>query len=301
MRYLLYESDRPVSTDYYYECRKTTNDHFPKIYAHTHDFYEIYIYLSGPVKLFIEDRIYNVKRGDIVVVPPFTIHQLLPASPDAINQEYDRIYMYITTACLSSFQFNEHSLLQPFELAKQRKRYHFQISDSHDFEQIFQCMMAVYQNSNTEFYGKEMLNRAQILQGVTLLNKHILSDMEPRKTTHVNPLIDKVLSYINENYAQPLTLESIASHFFMNKYTLSKLFKMQTDRTLHNYILLKRITMAKQKITEGCAPSAVYLEVGFKDYSTFYRAFLKMEKISPKEFARFTHPQNDEPTSISLE
>ena len=59
--------------------------------------------------------------------------------------------------------------------------------------------------------------------------------------------------------------------------------------------------MAKQKITEGCAPSAVYLEVGFKDYSTFYRAFLKMEKISPKEFARFTHPQNDEPTSISLE
>ena len=47
--------------------------------------------------------------------------------------------------------------------------------------------------------------------------------------------------------------------------------------------------------------SFLFLEVGFKDYSTFYRAFLKMEKISPKEFARFTHPQNDEPTSISLE
>ena len=31
-------------------------------------------------------------------------------------------------------------------------------------------------------------------------------------------------------------------------------------------------------------PSVVYQDVGFRDYSTFYRAFLKMEKISPKEW-----------------
>lgn len=292
MRYILHESDHPVSTDYYYECRKITNDHFPKIYTHTHDFYEIYIYLSGSVKLFIEDRIYKVKRGDIIVIPPFTIHQLLPISPDQAEHEYDRIYLYVSTACLSSFQFNEHSLLQPIERAAKEKRYHFHIADPTDFERIFDSMMAIYQNSKTEFYGKEMLNRAQILQSITLLNKHILSDIEPRKTTHINPLIDEVLSYINEHYMESLTLESVAAHFYLNKYTLSKLFKKQTDRTLHNYILLKRISIAKQKITEGTAPSAVYYEVGFKDYSTFYRAFLKMEQISPKEFARFSQQAN---------
>ena len=119
MRYLLHESDHPISTDYYYECRKTTNDHFPRVLAHTHDYYEIYIYLSGSVMLFIEDRIYKVKRGDIIVIPPYTIHQLLPTSEEQLNDEYDRTYMYITPACLSSFQFNEHSLLEPFELAKE--------------------------------------------------------------------------------------------------------------------------------------------------------------------------------------
>jgi len=40
-------------------------------------------------------------------------------------------------------------------------------------------------------------------------------------------------------------------------------------------------------------PSAVYQDVGFRDYSTFYRAFLKMEKISPKEFARFCSDKKD--------
>ena len=33
--------------------------------------------------------------------------------------------------------------------------------------------------------------------------------------------------------------------------------------------------------------------LGFRDYSTFYRAFLKMEKISPKEFARFCSDKKD--------
>lgn len=98
MRYLLHESDHPISTDYYYECRKTTNDHFPRVLAHTHDYYEIYIYLSGSVMLFIEDRIYKVKRGDIIVIPPYTIHQLLPTSEEQLNDEYDRTYMYITPA-----------------------------------------------------------------------------------------------------------------------------------------------------------------------------------------------------------
>ena len=153
--------------------------------------------------------------------------------------------------------------------------------------------MGIYQNSKTDFYGKEMLNRAHILEAVTLLNKHILLDMKPRKATHVNPLIDKILSYINEHYKEDLSLEQLAGHFYLNKFTLAKLFKEQTDRTVHNYIILKRISMAKQKITEGMLPSAVYQDVGFRDYSTFYRAFLKMEKISPKGFARFCSDKKD--------
>lgn len=78
MRYILRESERPLAGDYYYEATKTTNDHFPDIPAHTHNFYEIYIFRTGSVKLAIEDKIYNVRRGDIIVIPPFTIHQLLP-------------------------------------------------------------------------------------------------------------------------------------------------------------------------------------------------------------------------------
>ena len=132
-----------------------------------------------------------------------------------------------------------------------------------------------------------MMNRSGITKLVTLINKHIFMDMGPKKVTHVNPVIDKILSYINDNYASPLSLDDLAARFYINKFTMTKLFKKQTSLTIHNYILLKRISMAKQKITSGALPSKVYLETGFSVYSTFYRAFLKTENMSPKDFAHF--------------
>lgn len=284
MRYLLHESDHPVATDYYYECSKITNDSYSTVYAHTHDFYEIYMFLSGSIKFFVEDTFYEVKYGDIIVVPPYTIHQMIPIDP---NSTYDRVFMHITEACLSSFTFNEHSLLDPIHMATKSKHYLFHITESEDHEQIFQAMYKVYRTKIDDYYGKEMLNRSRIIQIMTLLNKHILLDLGPIKKTQVHPIVDQVLAYINEHYNEPITLEEISRIFGVNKYTLTRFFKQQTARTIHDYIQLKRISMAKQKITEGISPSAVYYEVGFQEYSTFYRAFKKMEQITPAEFAEF--------------
>lgn len=218
------------------------------------------------------------------MIPPFTIHQLLPKNPDQI---YDRIYMYISEPCLKSFQFNEHSLLSPLQMAMQEKRFHFHIADENDYEQIYEAMLAIYKNKNQKIFEKEMMNRSGITKLVTLINKHIFMDMGPKKVTHVNPVIDKILSYINDNYASPLSLDDLAARFYINKFTMTKLFKKQTSLTIHNYILLKTDQYGKAKITSGALPSKVYLETGFSDYSTFYRAFLKTENMSPKDFAHF--------------
>lgn len=284
MRYLLEEKDHPIATDYYYECRKITNDTMPNVPVHSHNFYEIYIYLSGSIELLIDDRYYQVKRGDIIVIPPYTLHKLVPIEPE---QEYDRVYLYITEGCLKSFQFNEHSLLHPLVVATQAKRYDFHLTDEEDFDIIYHNMFLMHRSRRNDYYGKEMLNRARICETMTLLGKHILNDMAPKKPLNPDPLVDNILTYINENYQEDLSLDNIANLFYVNKFTLTKQFKKSTEHTVHSYILLKRISMAKQKMIEGVSPSTVYLDVGFKDYSTFFRAFKKIEQITPKEFAAF--------------
>ena len=282
MRILARETEHPTSTDYYCQATQTTQDHFPRVLAHTHNFYEVYIFLNGYVKVSVEDKIYEVKYGDILLIPPYTIHQLLPATPDT-DFEYRRIYMYFTEPCLSSFDFNGESLLDPIQQAAKNKQYLLSV-EKDDFDHIYQAMFLLFRSKKTEYYGKEMLNRSRIIEIITLLNKNILMKQKPHKTTHITPVIDDVFVYINHHYQEPLSLDFLANKFLVNKYTLSKMFKKQLMLSVHEYITIKRINTAKLLIKQGAYPTKIYPEVGFSDYSSFYRAFKKLEQISPEQF-----------------
>lgn len=282
MRCVYREADLPLSSDYYYECTMTTNyEVCPRVPTHTHNYYEIYVFRSGSVKLSIEDKLYEVQSGDVMVIPPFTIHQLIPMGH---NPVYQRIYLYITEACLETMGFSEHSLVEPLRMARKRKHYHFHISDKKDYDTIYEEMYEIFGSKKEEYYGKEMLNRSRIMRIFTLINKYIMEDITPRGETQENQIVNNVLKYLNEHYNENITLDNLANLFFLNKYSLTKIFKEQTDLTIHNYITLKRINTAKQEMMKGTLPTEVCYVVGYKDYSSFYRAFMAHEHINPKEF-----------------
>ncbi len=283
MRYIYSEEDGPLASDYYYEARHITNTEIPRVPSHSHNFYEIYVFVGGSILLSVEGHIFDVKKGDIVIIPPYTIHQLLPAEPT--KSPYIRMYLYVSVPCLRSFSFNEYDLLSTLHLAEKNRRFHFTIRDMDEYNTITSCMRKIYDNRKEKFREKEMLNRSYILQIMALLNRNIIRELEPQGIVHtMNPTIEKVIRYINENYMDDITLDFLADHFYMNRFTLSKEFKNQTDHTIHNYLKMKRINVAKQELSHGVSPSEVFLLSGFKDYSTFYRAFLKSEGVTPKDF-----------------
>lgn len=150
MKYITSEHEHPIGSDYYFEATHTTQDHVPSLPAHTHDYYEIYILLIGSIKLIVEDKLYEINYGDIVLIPPLTIHRLISDDP---SQLYQRIYMYITEPCLSSFDFNGLSLLEPIQLAAKNKQYLFHI-DEEDFSRIYQAMFFVYRSKKNRVLWK---------------------------------------------------------------------------------------------------------------------------------------------------
>lgn len=193
--------------------------------------------------------------------------------------------MYITEPCLSYFDFNGLSLVEPVQLAAKNKQYLFHMNEE-DFNQLYQAMYFVYRSQKTELYGKEMRNRSRIIEIITLLNQYIVQESSGENKNAISPVINKVYTYIDEHYNEPLSLDHLADTFYVNKYTLSRMFKRQLMLTVYEYITMKRINSAKLKIQKGTPPSQVYLEVGFNDYSTFYRLFKKTVHMSPQEFAK---------------
>ena len=282
MRYIYSEEENPLATDYYYEASYLSRDYIPFVPTHTHNFYEIYIYLNGSMKLSIENTSYDVQKGDVIIIPPYTIHQLIRSGPDRLP--YTRVLTYITEACLKTFQFNEYGLLDSLKLAQQNQKYHFKLENTDEFDAICRCMRKLNDNKNNRDFGAELLNRSYILQFMTLICRNIRKDLTPQNIIHINPLVERILSYINSNYNEDISLDSLKERFFINKSTLTKEFKNQTAQTIHSYLVMKRISVAKQEMANGIPPSQVYLLIGFKDYSTFYRTFQKLEGMSPKEF-----------------
>ncbi|MBQ8321620.1 MAG: helix-turn-helix transcriptional regulator [Clostridia bacterium] len=89
------------------------------------------------------------------------------------------------------------------------------------------------------------------------------------------PLAERVVRYINLNIQRELTLEQIAHRFFVSKFYLCRAFKEATGTSIHNYIITKRLGCAKELIESGESISSAAYKVGFADYSTFYRAYIK--------------------------
>lgn len=285
-RYLLSEKDRPVSTDYYYEADHTTNSNTITVSTHSHNYYEIYMYIRGGVQIMLNNHIFPVRKGDVVIIPPFHLHSLIPMEYDA---PYERMYLYITDTCLNSFQFNEFSLLKPLLDATKQGRYHFHIEDPKDFETINNAIDYIKHSKGQEYYGREMLNRSYIMQMFTVINSYIVKEVHEKLDVETSSLMSRVVAYLNDNFMEDFTIDVLCDLFFTNRQTMTRLFKEYTTLTIHNYITLMRITQAKQLIHEGTPPSKLHLLCGFNDYTTFYRAFKRIEGMTPQQYFEISH------------
>ena len=91
----------------------------------------------------------------------------------------------------------------------------------------------------------------------------------------------RVVRYLNENGDRDISLDDLAKHFFVSKYHLCRAFKKHNGISVHGYINQKRVRHAKQLIEAGETASGAAYQVGFGDYSAFYRAYVKIIGKAP--------------------
>lgn len=97
--------------------------------------------------------------------------------------------------------------------------------------------------------------------------------------------INRVVEYINVNYAEPITLDSIASVAGFSKYYFSRLFTKYTGTSFSHYLLRKRISVAAHLLSNTALPVVqVSMQSGFTSLSTFNRTFKDIHGCTPTEY-----------------
>ena len=95
--------------------------------------------------------------------------------------------------------------------------------------------------------------------------------------------MDSLIEYLSQNFTKNLSLQSIANTFHLSKDYCNRLFHDATGMTVMQYILYNRILLARQLLMNGASAADVARQVGYSDYSSFYRAYHKVTGRSPSD------------------
>ena len=145
------------------------------------------------------------------------------------------------------------------------------------FENLQQLSLYPTENRVDPESEGAMLLRAALTQILLLLGAaHPEGAIAAEET-----LLTEVIGYINENLHHPLTLDELSHRFFVSKYYLCRAFRQYTGTTFLSYLTAKRIVFARQLIEQGMSATDVAYQVGFRDYSSFYRAYRKQTGHAP--------------------
>lgn len=97
--------------------------------------------------------------------------------------------------------------------------------------------------------------------------------------------VQKVQSYINENYKSDIRLPVLAQMVDMSPVAFSRFFKLKTGKSLSDYIIDIRLGYASSLLVDSSNSIAdICYDCGFNNLSNFNRIFKKKKNCSPKEF-----------------
>lgn len=257
-----------------FHCNRTASvpstHYFP---LHTHDTYELYLFISGDCDYVIEGAIYPLKPYDLIFIAPGEMHTVSHKS----DAKYDRIVVYMS----ESF-FKENDCAEYLNIFTEREK-----GTRNKLSSSVVCSCGIDSCfEKLERYSDNFQNHSSaIMKGILIEILHLMNNTQAYSAPTTNR-IQQVISFINTNFTKNITLSNIAKNFYVSKSHLAREFHTATGHTLGAYITKKRLSHAIKMANEGKSLLEAALTSGFGDYAAFYRAFREEYNQSPKKYLK---------------
>lgn len=251
-----------------------------EIALHSHSFFEVIFCRSADrVEYLVGSRHYRLTAGDIVIIAPGISHTAI--MPDDMQYPYERDILWVNPEFMKKVSdlFPESGFEMINRALVLRTR-------GTEWSYIGEYFTDGINESTNQKSGYDKIISAHAV----LIISHILRAASDEESNVFQPeqptLINSIIEYIEGHLDEKLSLGEVASHFYISRGTVNKLFKENMDSTFYKFVTQRRLILAKVYIDEGESMESVGEKCGFLDYSTFYKAFKKEYGISPREYAK---------------
>ena len=244
--------------------------------THNHSAAEICLTLEGVVDYTVQDTVYHVRKGEVLIIPSEIPHSL------TMGENSSR-YIYLYETDLLYEMRDIKAMLQQFR----RPFYLHDGSDVHTrIRETLLKAQAVYERGevmwNTTCY-EYILRMYAALGQHYLLNPRILQ----RGTVYTvdSEVITAAMGFINTHFREDLSLDDVAEFAGFSRFYFSRSFKKQTGYSFKDYLCQKRLQVAMDLLTRTNTPMRdVAIESGFGSVATFNRVFREKKGCTPTQY-----------------
>lgn len=247
---------------------------------HYHDFYKLLILLQGNVTYSIEGKSYKLSPFDMVLVRKGAIHRAEVSG----DEPYDRIVFYISGEYLERCKTADYDPAFCFVCAGKEgsEVLRFPVLQNTAFLSLIGKLEENGQNVTR--YGASAYAELFFSELLLSVNRGCYEKTGSfDHTVLFNQKMIDLIRYIGEHLTEDMSIEELAERFYISKFHMMRQFKEETGFTIHQYISEKRIIYARSLMAAGMSATQACYESGFKDYSTFSRAYKRRMEKSPSE------------------
>ena len=287
-----------ITNQFQKELKKHGSDHFPFLVSyqclseydsnsfmwHCHPEIEITYVKEGSMHYRINNRSFHLKEGDIIFCNSNALH-----SGEMENQE-DCSYIPITFDPKLIYGFFQSTICTRYvDLVIQNLAVcAVHIDYSEKWHETFRDRMLEVislDKKKPDFYELDISIRMQLLW--RLLVEHL--PHQPVSTTSdftEYERIRRILSYIEQNYMNQITLDDISEHIHLCESECTRLFKRHMNTTLFSFLQEYRIERSLEYLNTKESISSIAEKTGFSDSNYYSKVFSKIKGCSPREYRK---------------
>ena len=255
---------------------------YESILKHSHEFIEIIYVESGAGLQVTDDNQIEIHEGDILLMTGEESHSIRPLCEEKdftlLNVIFERDVVDMDLSmfkCDKSVSLKDHpeivSLIYSLD------------SEYRERKEYFEYVSVGYLYQLLGNLARKFDDRVISTKNFTIVNN--------------SEYVRKAVEFIQDNYAEKIRLDDVASHVALSSGYLQKIFHKERNTSVIEYLLRYRIEQAcKLLIESDCSVMQISNTVGFSDVKNFYVAFKKVVNMTPNRYREYHRAEKKEGT-----